>query len=251
MSGMTRRQFGQRTLDSLLTFTLLETLIGGNLLADEVKPVAAKWLADIDQLGRDIKGEKVEQVVWHAKVEELLAKVDLNDLLAFINFDNLTKDLKFRELGARSLNPKFPQVEGLPTDLVFGRQIFALQQDRSVEPHGHNNMATAFIVIKGEFHGRHYDRLESDKEYMILRPTIDRTFKPGDYSTVSDHKDNVHWFKSLSETAFIFNFHVMDVNPQPKEPTGRVYVDPEGEALSDNRIRAKRIGAELAHKKYG
>jgi hypothetical protein len=43
----------------------------------------------------------------------------------------------------------------------------------------------------------------------------------------------------------------MDVNPEPKEPTGRVYVDPEGEALSDNRIRAKRIGAELAHKKYG
>ena len=51
MSGMTRRQFGQHTLDSLLTFTLLETLISGNLLADEVKPVAAKWLADVDQLG--------------------------------------------------------------------------------------------------------------------------------------------------------------------------------------------------------
>ena len=192
MAGISRRQFGQQTLESLLAFTLLETLVGGNLLADEVKPIAAKWLADIDQLGRDIKGAKVEQIVWHAKVEDLLAKVDLNELLAFINFDALTKDLKFRDLGARSLNPRFPQVEGLPTDLVFGRQIFALQQDRSVVPHGHNNMATAFIVLQGDFHGRHYDRLESDKEYMILRPTIDRTFKPGDYSTVSDHKDNVH-----------------------------------------------------------
>ncbi len=44
MSGMTRRQFGQCTLDSLLTFTLLETLISGNLLADEVKLVGGNGI---------------------------------------------------------------------------------------------------------------------------------------------------------------------------------------------------------------
>ena len=62
----------------------------------------------------------------------------------------------------------------MPTRLVFGHQLFALQKDRSVVPHGHDNMATAFLVLDGAFHGRHYDRLEDDKTHMILRPTIDR-----------------------------------------------------------------------------
>ncbi len=54
-------------------------------------------------------------------------------------------------------------------------------------------MATAFLILQGDFQGKHYDRLEDDKEHMIIRPTIDREFHPGEYSTVTDVKDNVHW----------------------------------------------------------
>ncbi len=32
---------------------------------------------------------------------------------------------------------------------------------------------------------------------MIIKPTIDRKFSPGECSTVSDYKDNVHWFQAL------------------------------------------------------
>jgi hypothetical protein len=142
-------------------------------------------------------------------------------------------------------------VEGLPTDLVFGHQIFALTKGRSVVPHGHNNMATAFLILKGDFQGRHFDRLEDVGEYMIIRPTIDRAFKPGEHSTVSDYKDNVHWFTATSDTAFIFNIHVMNVNPDSKLRTGRVYIDPKGEKLSDNRIKAKKIGTEEVIRLYG
>jgi hypothetical protein len=42
---------------------------------------------------------------------------------------------------------------------------------------------------------------------------IDRPFTVGECSTVSDYKDNIHWFQAASETAFIFNIHVMDVRP--------------------------------------
>ena len=99
--------------------------------------MAAKWLAEVNALGRDVKGQKIKQLDWQAKVEELLAKVSIEEFLTFIDFQKLTKDLKFRDHGARSLRPKFPEVEGLPTDLVFGRQIFAMKKDRSVVPHGH------------------------------------------------------------------------------------------------------------------
>ena len=66
-------------------------------------------------------------------------------------------------------------------------------------PHGHNNMATAFIILKGDFHGRHYDRLEDEQDHVIIRSTIDKQFGPGGFSTISDFKDNVHWFKATSE----------------------------------------------------
>src|SRR5947207_2459722 len=82
---------------------------------------------------------------------------------------------------------------GLPTSLVFGRQSFALKKGRSVIPHGHNNMATGFLILDGTLRGRHWDRVEDHDEHYIVRATIDRTFQPGEFSTVSDHRDNVHW----------------------------------------------------------
>jgi hypothetical protein len=85
---------------------------------------------------------------------------------------------------------------------------------------------------------------------MIIRPTIDRSFGVGEHSTVSDYKDNVHWFTATSEQAFIFNIHVNNVDPD-KKLNGRVYVDPNGEKLSDNRIRAKRVSSGEVYKLYG
>src|SRR4029079_4159626 len=112
-------------------------------------------------------------------------------------------------------------------------------------------MATAFLILKGDFRGRHYDRVEQDKTHMVIRPTIDRKFTGGECSTVSDFKDNVHWFQAQSETAFIFNIHVDGIDPNPPEKTGRVYIDPNGEKLSGGLIRAKRIEHDEAHKLYG
>jgi hypothetical protein len=230
----------------------LETLIGGDALSDEVKPVTAKWLAELDQLGRDIRGQKLKQVDWQKKVEELLAKVDVPDLLQLIDFEKLEKSVKFSDRGEVSLRPKFPRVEGLPTDLVFGHQVFALGKGRSVVPHGHDNMATAFLILKGKFEGRHYDRLADEGKFMIIRPTLDRQFGVGEVSTVSDHKDNVHWFKAIGdEGGYIFNIHVMNVDPASGRRAARVYVDPAGEKLSGGRIKARRISGDEATKLYG
>jgi hypothetical protein len=91
------------------------------------------------------------------KVDSLFDNVDLTDTLKFLDFEaHGEHQVRTRELAWA----KLPQVEGLPTNLVFGHQVFALAKDRSVVPHGHNNMATAFLILKGTFRGRHYDRLE-------------------------------------------------------------------------------------------
>ena len=87
------------------------------------------------------------------------------------------------------------KVEGLPANLGFGKQIFGCKKGQSIVPHGHANMCTGFIVLKGKWHGKHYDRIESHTDHYVIKPTIDRHFEPGELSTISDHKDNVHWFK--------------------------------------------------------
>ena len=249
--SLSRRQFTQATLGSLLTYSLLETLLTRDVFAEDMKLLAGKWMKDLNELSEAVKGQKLKQTDWQTKVDELFAKVDLGEALKFIDFEKLTANIKHAESGEKSLRAKFPQVEGLPTNLVFGHQVFALAKGRSVVPHGHNNMATAFLILKGDFQGKHYDRLEDTETHMIIRPTIDRAFKAGEHSTVSDYKDNVHWFKATSESAYIFNIHVMNVNPESKQRTGRIYIDPAGEKLSEGRIKARRIGSDEVLKLYG
>ncbi len=251
MSTFSRRKFTNQGIGSLLTFSLLETLFQHDLWADEIKPLTGRWLADVNQLGQDLKDQKIKQLVWQQKVEELFAQVDLDDLLKLIDFERLTGNLELKDRGETSLRFSFGQVEGLPQRLVFGKQIFALKQGRSVVPHGHNNMATAFLILGGQLRGRHYDRVQDEPEHLIIKPTIDRQFVVGECSTVSDFKDNVHWFQATSERAFIFNIHVLGVDPGSKLHTGRVYVDPEGEKLSGNLIRARRIDYDEAQRLHG
>lgn len=250
-SVASRREFAAQSLGSLLTYTLLDMLLATDALAAEVKPVTTKWLADVNQMAQDLRDQRFDQLVWQQKIEELFAQVDLDDLLRLIDFERLTTNIKLVDNGARSLSFRFQEIEGVPTKLAFGRQIFALKEGRSVVPHGHNNMATAFLILRGDFHGRHFDRVEDESDHYLIRPTIDRTFGPGECSTISDYKDNVHWFTAKSEPAFILNIHVLDVKRDGTESTGRVYLDPQGEKLAGGLIRAKRLGYKEVHQLYG
>lgn len=251
MATLDRRAFTREALGSVMTFALLDTLFARDAFAAEIKPLTTAWLTELNQLGHDVKDQKLKQLEWQKKVEELYARVDLPDLLRLIDFDKLTAKVEFPDHGARSLRPQFPEIAGVPTKLVFGRQVFAMKKGRSVVPHGHNNMATAFLIVKGGFQGRHYDRLKDEPEHYIIRPTIDRPFKAGEYSSVSDYKDNIHWFTATDDVGYIFNIHVMDVNPTSKEATGRLYLDPLGEQLSDGTVRARKIKYDEVNKLYG
>jgi hypothetical protein len=251
MALETRRSFNRKLLGSLMTYGLIETVFSRNLFADAVKPVVQKWLIDLHELSKDLKDQKIKDVDFQTKMEDLFKRVDLAELIAFMDLDKAAKDVKFPDLGAASLGVDMSKVEGLPERLVFGKQIFAMRKGRSVVPHGHDNMCTGFIVLRGEFNGKHYERLADEKDHYLIKPTIDRAFKPGECSTVSDHKDNVHWFKAESDTAFIFNVHIMGYNPDNLNAPNRVYVDPQGKKTKDGLIVAKKISSELCHKKYG
>lgn len=251
MSTLDRRAFTREALGSLLTFSLLDALWSRDAFAAEVKPITVAWFKELNDLSRDVKDQRLKQLEWQKQIEALYARVDLPDLLRFIDFEKLSQGVDYPEHGVRSLRPQFAQIAGVPTELIFGRQVFAMKPGRSVIPHGHNNMATAFLILRGDFQGRHYDRVADETDHLIIRPTIDRRFGVGECSTVSDYKDNVHWFTAADDVGFIFNIHVMDVNPDSGKRTGRIYVDPKGEKLKDGTIRARRVNYEEANQLYG
>ena len=188
---LTRRHFGHGVGASLLAYSLLDTLWATDAWGAPLRDKAAAWLAQVNELSKSTKLGQLTQQQWQSKVEELLSEVELPEMLQLLDFEKLTANIKYREKGERSLRPRLPEVEGLPRLLVFGHQVFALKKGRSVPPHGHNNMATLFLILKGKLHGKHFDRLEDAQDHFVIRPTIDRSFGPGEYSTITDFKDNV------------------------------------------------------------
>lgn len=251
MALETRRSFNQKLLGSLMTYGLVETLFRDDLFADAVKPLVVQWFTEMNTLGQDLKNQKLKDVDFQARLEDLFRRVDLAELLRFVELDRIAAKVKYPEKGAASLGFDLSKVEGLPSRLVFGKQIFAMKKGRSIVPHGHDNMATGFIVLKGEFLGKHYDRVEDRADHYLIRPTIDRRFRPGETSTISDHKDNVHWFQADTETGFVFNIHVNGYNPESDKVPARVYVDPVGEKVAGGLIVARKLTSAECHRKYG
>ena len=249
MNTLNRREFQTRLFGSALTFGLLETFWDQDLFAADVKPEIGQWFRDLNALGQDLKGQTLKDVEFQANMEELYKKVDLPALLKFVDLDKIA-DRNLPDNGVFSASFNLNQVEGLSM-LTFGRQIFCMKKGRAVVPHGHENMCTGFMVLRGAFRGRHYDRLETKADHYIIKPTIDQEFKDGGLSTISDHKDNIHWFTCQSETGFIFNAHFNGYDPKITSPTGRLYLDPEGEKLEGGLIKAKKMTSGECHKKYG
>ena len=250
-SPETRREFTRHALQSLTALALIEGLAARRLFGKDVQPILDAWFAELNTISRDLADHKVKDVEFQKSLETLYSRVELPALLKTLDFDRMAAGVTYPALGARSLSVDFTNVSGLPTGLVFGRQIFAMGKGRSIIPHGHDNMATGFLVLNGTLRGRHYDRVEDQADHYLIRPTIDRSFAPGEFSTISDHKDNVHWFMAESDHAFVFNIHVNNTNPENPNIPGRVYVDPAGEKVSGGLIKAPKITHGKANQMYG
>lgn len=246
-----RREFTRNALRSLTALALIEGLSSHRLFGMDVRPVVDAWFGELHAISKDVADHRLKDVEFQKSLESLYSRVDLPALLKTLDFERMAAGVNYPAVGAKSLPVDFTNVAGLPTELVFGRQIFAMKKGRSVVPHGHDNMATGFLVLNGKLRGRHYDRVEDHKDHYLIRPTIDRSFAPGEFSTISDHKDNVHWFTAESDNAFIFNIHVNNTDPGNPNKPGRIYVDPVGEKVAGGLVKAPKITYGKANQLYG
>jgi len=251
MDDLSRRAFTQQMLGSLFTFLLIKTVCRGNSLAEPVKQVADHWLRETEEVSRAVKEHQIDPTEWQRKIEEFYTRVDLPDFLRAIDFERLSKTAKFRDDHESNRPIDTSHLAGTSSELSFDPIFVALKKGCAVVPHAHRNLTSMHMVLAGQIHARSYERISDDGQHLVIQPAIDQTYRPGDLSTVSDKRHNVHWFKGLSETAFMFNIGVLPIDPKI-EFSGREYIDPlGGEKLRDGMIRVRRIEAEEAFRLYG
>lgn len=247
---VTRRVFTRGMLQSLLTLSLVQTLCRRDALAGAPGPVAERWLVDAEDASRAVLRGTLQPIEWQAAIESLFARVDLGDLLRAIDLDRLVQTTALRDdQEARSPVDLRPRA-GLPAELSFTPYFYALSKGQAIVPHGHHNLATMHMVVRGRARVRHFDRVVDEPEHLTIRATKDAVFAPGDLSTISDQRDNVHWFVALTEPVLLFNIEMHGMTGE--QSSWRIYVDPaRGERVGDGLIRAGKLNAEDAYRMYG
>ncbi|HYH67928.1 MAG TPA: hypothetical protein VD866_24740 [Urbifossiella sp.] len=246
----TRREFGSQFLGALVAYGLIETCWRRDLFAQEVRPTVDAWFKELGAMTADLRGRKFTDLQFQEQMEALYRRVDLPALCRLIKLDEI-EQRKLPDNGALSAGFNLGGTGGLPAAPGFGKQIFGCGRGRSIVPHGHANMCTGFIILKGRWVGKHYDRVETAADHYLIRPTIDKEFDPGEVSTISDHKDNVHWFRATTDGAYIFNVHIDGYDPRLGAGSGRLYLDPAGERVAGGLVKAAKMSSADCHRKYG
>jgi len=246
---MDRRDFTKGILATVSSFALIDSLFAFNAFGNNIKPIANHWAIKLNEFCADLRTESISTTQWQAHIEELYRQIQLDEILKFIEFDNLVKGFEYPNVGVNTKSVTFPKLSGLPENTAFVKKIFGMKKDRAIIPHGHSNMTSAHLILKGEMHLRNYEKIRKEEETLIIKPTVDKITKIGDSSSISDEKDNVHWFVANTPTAFTFDVIMLDLNHKAYDIHNLdIY---EKRDLSDGTMRVPILDVEIALKKYG
>jgi hypothetical protein len=250
MADCSRRDFAGSILKTLVTYSLFDALIVTNALGTTLWSETKQWSGAINEISNDLRKRKLSSTEWQDRVEQVFSGVDLPDLLSRIEFDQLQRRLDLPESGANWRDLNFREVVGYPGELSYVARVFGMKKGRSIVPHGHHNLVSCHLVVKGDLHVRNYERVRDEADALVIRPTIDKAISMRDCSTQSSLRNNVHWFTAQSSTAFTFDVFVQDL--ERDQPSGVDFIDPEhAENLGDGSLRARRLDVDEARKLYG
>lgn len=246
---MDRRVFTKKLLATVTSYALLESVFAHQAFAPAIKPITNHWAVRLHEYCADLKKQSISPTEWQDHVEQLFNNINIQDVIQFIDFERLMTGFSFPDLGVNTKPVRLPKLSGLPENTAFVRKIFGMKKDRAIIPHGHSNMASAHLVLRGEMHLRHYEKIRQEERNLIIKPTIDRSIGLGESSSISDEKDNVHWFVANTETAFTFDVIVLDIGDKHYDIQNiDIYAS---QNLSDGTLRAPILDVATALKRYG
>jgi len=203
-------------------------------------------LRKLDELSHALARREIQPVAWQRGAAQVCDGIDVQELCRAADFDRVAARLPLLPRGASA------EAIHLLDGQAFTPKIFAMGKGRAIIPHGHVNMVSQHLVLKGEMRGRHYERLRDEPDQLVLRPTIDRQFRAGDFSSISDQKDNVHWFVTTSDRAYTLDAIVDNLEPSRPFRFQIDFVDPDHASRdSDGSIRMPRIELDECLRRYG
>ena len=250
MTDHTRRGFAETVLKTLVTYALGDALVSSHALASAHSHEARFWSGEINNISAELRKQTLSVTEWQDRVERVFASVDLPELLTRMDFYRLQRTFDMPDTGANWMNLDFRRVAGMPESCSYTTRLFGMQRGRSIVPHGHHNLVSGHLVIKGDLHVRNFERIRDEGVSLVIRPTVDKTVSVRDCSTQSSNRNNVHWFTALSETAFTFDVIVADLDPT--QASGMDFIDPlHAEKLGDGSLRARRLQPDDARRMYG
>jgi hypothetical protein len=203
-------------------------------------------LRKLDEISRALAAHQIEPVAWQRGAAEVCAGIDVQELCRAADFERVAARLP--------LLPRGTSAEAI--DLLEGQaftpKIFAMGKGRAIIPHGHVNMVSQHLVLQGEMRGRHYERVRDEPHHLVLRPTIDKVFRAGDFSSISDQRDNVHWFVTSSERAYTLDAIVDNLDRSKPFRFHIDFVDPENASRdADGALRMPRLELDECLRRYG
>jgi hypothetical protein len=180
---------------------------------------------------------RISPTSWQDVMESVFRGASAEEIARSIGVDALVSRAPEAIRGA-AVVPFLASLPEGPRPTGFVTKLFVLRAGRANPPHAHDNMVSMHFVLRGRFRVRHYDRVRDEPGGIVLRPTIDRVLGPGEATSISDQRDNVHWH--VAET----DGNLLDVLCAGllEHPTDTRLVDPvRADVLDGGLLRAPLV----------
>lgn len=226
--GLTRRDHLLGVLPGFVLFALLGEV------AAQTPSRAARWIDAQDQIARALAAGEITPLAWQGEVERLAGEVDVAELMAAVRAARLSPAPMGSHNDPAKRFVRFIDATGEPRRLAYGAALFDFQPQNVITPHGHRHMVSAHMIVAGAFRVRNFDRVGDEDGAMIIRPTRDYIARLGDVSTMSSHRDNIHWFVPHGG-APATTFDVVISGIDPGQPSYEIRaIDPVGGRVRDD-----------------
>jgi hypothetical protein len=214
---------------------------------------ARGWAKELEAICRAVLAGTLAPAAWQDAVERLHARVPLEEIVRLVDLDAMLPRMPApeRRLGAVK-DVAWPGGAAVP----FGHKLFVYRKGACTPPHAHNHLVSAHLVLRGRIRARTFHRVEDLERSILVQPTGDRTLGPGHTVSMSDDRDNVHWFEGVSDLSVSFDVPVGGVAPEkayrhPAEAYSQIYLDPTVAPRGDGRIDAPIIKFRESVEKFG
>lgn len=204
----------------------------------------AGWARDLSEQTEALAQGRLGATRWQQEIDRLYAQVDISVLTSAIDLDSLRAALRRSEVGEKFVEVPLGPGHGVET------KVAALRRGASIPPHGHENQVSAFLILSGSFHVRLYDRVSVHTDAYTVRQSGDGRIGPGEWTSSSDERDNVHWLTATSDECILFSAKRTRVRPDVPHK-GRRYLDVRSVPHDGTPGRATFLDRESAYDLFG